>query len=66
MVFLSYEHSVTGHPENKDVTLRLMSLGDKKDQAVGQTLRRPGNDQRSFLVARQQAVGLRELSADSQ
>jgi len=30
MVFLSYDHSVTGHPENKDVTLRLMSLSDKK------------------------------------
>jgi Tol biopolymer transport system component len=30
MVILSYDKSVTGHPENKDVTLRLMSLGDKK------------------------------------
>ena len=30
MVFLSYDKSVTGHPENKDVTLRLMSLSDKK------------------------------------
>ncbi len=30
LVFLSYDHSVTGHPENKDVTLRLMSLNDKK------------------------------------
>ncbi len=30
MVFLSYDHTVTGHPENKDVTLRLMSLSDKK------------------------------------
>jgi len=30
MVFLSYDKSVKGHPENKDVTLRLMSLGDKK------------------------------------
>ena len=29
-VILSYDKSVTGHPENKDVTLRLMSLGDKK------------------------------------
>jgi TolB protein len=29
MVFLTYEASVTGHPENKDVTLRLMSLKDK-------------------------------------
>jgi Tol biopolymer transport system component len=30
MVFLTYEASVTGHPENKDVMLRLMSLKDKK------------------------------------
>jgi TolB protein len=30
MVFLTYEKDVTGHPENKDVKLRLMSLEDKK------------------------------------
>jgi Tol biopolymer transport system component len=30
MVFLTYEKDVTGHPENKDVMLRLMSLTDKK------------------------------------
>jgi TolB protein len=30
MVMLSYDKSVTGHPENKDVTLRLMSLNDRK------------------------------------
>jgi TolB protein len=30
MVFLTYEADVTGHPENKDVMLRLMSLADKK------------------------------------
>ena len=30
MVFLTYETSVTGHPENKDVMLRLMSLKDRK------------------------------------
>jgi len=30
MVFLSYDRSVKGHPENKDVALRLMSLDDKK------------------------------------
>jgi TolB protein len=28
MVFLTYDKSVTGHPENKDVMLRLMSLAD--------------------------------------
>ena len=30
MVFLSFDKSVVGHPENKDVTLRLMTLADKK------------------------------------
>lgn len=30
MVFLTYGAEVTGHPENKDVMLRLMSLADKK------------------------------------
>jgi Tol biopolymer transport system component len=28
MVFLTYGADVTGHPENRDVMLRLMSLGD--------------------------------------
>ncbi len=30
IVFLSYGKDVSGHPENKDVTLRLMSLSDRK------------------------------------
>ena len=30
MVFLTYGADVAGHPENKDVMLRLMSLADKK------------------------------------
>jgi TolB protein len=30
MVFLTYDKSVSGHPENKDVSLRLMSLKEKK------------------------------------
>jgi TolB protein len=30
MAFLTYEADVTGHPENKNVMLRLMSLSDKK------------------------------------
>ena len=30
MVFLTYEADVNGHPENKNVMLRLMSLTDKK------------------------------------
>ena len=29
MVFLTYDSSVTGHPENKDVMLRLMSLSEQ-------------------------------------
>ncbi len=32
MVFLTYDRAVTGHPENKDVMLRLMNL---KDAAAG-------------------------------
>ena len=30
MVFVSFEKSVEGHPPNKDVTLRVMSMADKK------------------------------------
>ena len=30
LVFLSYEPDVEGHPENKDVMLRVLSLGDGK------------------------------------
>ncbi len=30
MVYLTYEKEVTGHPENKNVMLRLMALEDKK------------------------------------
>jgi TolB protein len=30
IVFLSYEKDVKGHPENKDVMLRLMTLADKR------------------------------------
>jgi TolB protein len=30
MVFLSYEKGVTGHPANKDVALRVMSMDDQK------------------------------------
>jgi Tol biopolymer transport system component len=29
-VFLSFDKSVSGHPENKDVMLRLMSFSDGK------------------------------------
>jgi TolB protein len=30
MVFLTFDRSVVGHPENKDVTLRVMTLADQK------------------------------------
>jgi hypothetical protein len=30
MVFLTYDRSITGHPENKDVMLRLMSLQNRE------------------------------------
>jgi len=30
MVMLTYEREVTGHPENKDVMLRMMNMSDKK------------------------------------
>jgi len=33
MVFLTYDKSVTGHPENKNVSLRLMSLKDVNSTA---------------------------------
>jgi Tol biopolymer transport system component len=35
LVFLSYEKDVKGHPENKDVTLRRMTLADKKIDVLG-------------------------------
>jgi Tol biopolymer transport system component len=35
MVFLSYEKDVEGHPENKDVALRMMTLGTKKIEVLG-------------------------------
>ena len=38
LVFLSYEKSVTGHPADKDVTLRRMTLADKKVDVLGRFL----------------------------
>ncbi|HYV64178.1 MAG TPA: hypothetical protein VE958_15960, partial [Bryobacteraceae bacterium] len=40
MVFLTYEPGVSGHPENKDVLLRMMSLNT------------PGNSQRISVLAK--------------
>ena len=34
MVFLSYEKGVTGHPANKDVVLRVMSMDNKEVNAL--------------------------------
>lgn len=38
LVFLSYEKDVTGHPADKDVTLRRMTLVDKKVDVLGRFL----------------------------
>jgi serine/threonine protein kinase len=38
LLFLSYEKGVTGHPDNKDVSLRLMSLADKKVEVLARFL----------------------------
>lgn len=35
LAFLSYDAGVSGHPPNKDVTLRLLSLGDGKITVLG-------------------------------
>lgn len=35
LVFLSYDATVTGHPPNKDVTLRLLSLGSNEITVLG-------------------------------
>lgn len=34
LVFLSYDKAVTGHPANKDVALRIMSLSDNKPNVI--------------------------------
>jgi hypothetical protein len=38
LVFLSYEKDVSGHPENKDVTLRMMTLANKRIDVLGRFL----------------------------
>jgi hypothetical protein len=38
LVFLSYEKDVTGHPEDKDVTLRRLTLSTKKIDVLGRFL----------------------------
>ena len=36
MVFLAFDKSVSGHPENKDVMLRVMTLADKTIKTIAQ------------------------------
>jgi TolB protein len=38
MVLLTYEPGVTGHPENRDVMLRMMTMKDRKIQVLGRLL----------------------------
>ena len=38
IVYVSYEKDVTGHPADKDVTLRRMTLADKKIEVLGRFL----------------------------
>ena len=64
LVFLSYEKDVTGHPENKDVTLRRMTLDGQEDRRARPVLRRPGDDQRPVLVARRPEDRVRDLPGD--
>jgi Tol biopolymer transport system component len=42
MVFLSYEKGVTGHPENRDVMLRVMTLGNKRISVLARLVGGPG------------------------
>ena len=52
MVFLTYDKGVGDHPENKDVSLRVMNLHDADRHGAGEALRRAGHDQRVVVVAR--------------
>ena len=52
LVFLTYDRDVKGHPEDKDVTLRLLTLATGQINSR-QTLRRPGHHQRPLVVAGQ-------------
>jgi len=51
MVFLTYDASVKGHPENKDVMLRMMTLKDKKITVLAEIVWRPGTMKRAVVVA---------------
>ena len=62
LVLLSYEKDVTGHPADKDVVLRIMPLSGGKPRRAGDLVRRSGDDQRAFVVAGQQELGVCQLS----
>ncbi len=65
LVFLSYEKDVKGHPANKDVMMLAVDAGGRRrNPGAGQTLRRPGHDQRAVMVARQPTGGVCQLSLD--
>ncbi len=65
MVFLTYGADVTGHPENKDVMLRLMSLADKKITVLAKLFGGQGTINVPSWSPDSQAVGFRQLPADS-
>ena len=54
MVFLSYPKDVTGHPANKDVMLRIMSMSDGKIQPL------------AHLLGGQRAINVTSWSPDGQ
>ena len=61
MVFLTYEKGVGDHPENKDVTLRVMDLKTRQGRSAGAAVRWPGHDQCFVMGAEQPVPGVREL-----
>jgi len=71
MVFLTYEKEVSGHPENKDVMLRLMSLEDKKITVLAKLFGGQGTinvpswspDSKSVAFVSYQLVGTEDAGA---
>jgi len=53
IVFLSYAKDVKGHPANKDVMIRLMSLSDSKIQVLAQLF--GGRERSTFRPGRRTA-----------
>ena len=61
LVFLSYEKDVKGHPENKDVTLRLMPLAGGKIEVLAKLFGGQGTINVPVVVAGQPQAGIRQL-----